>query len=116
MSFDLTFSTNNCFYLGPPPFSFARPPFFPPPFMPPPLPNSFMMAPRFPMTVDSPHGLISPIPHLVTNGNGGGNDANSFEIVDSVNITPNSTSYDSQVNGSTVSPMAEDRGSEKKTY
>ena len=33
-------------------------------------------------------------PHLMTNGSGGGSDANSFEIVDSTNITPNSISYD----------------------
>lgn len=85
-----------------PPFGLARPPFFPPPFMPP--PNPFMMAPRFPMPMGGPHGMISPISHLMTNGSGGGSDTNSFEIVDSTNITPNSTSYDTQVNGSAVSP------------
>jgi hypothetical protein len=55
------------------------------------------------MPVGGPHGMISPIPHLMTNGSGG-SDANSFEIVDSTNITPNSTSYDAQLNGSAVSP------------
>jgi hypothetical protein len=55
------------------------------------------------MPVGGPHGMISPIPHLMTNGSGG-SDANSFEIVDSTNITPNSTSYDAQFNGSAISP------------
>ena len=81
-------------------FGLPRPPFFPP-FMPP--PNPFMMGARFPMPVTGPHGMISPIPHLMTNGSGG-SDANSFEIVDSTNITPNSTSYDTQLNGSAISP------------
>jgi len=80
-----------------------RPPFFPPPFMPP--PNPFLMAPRFPMPPGGPHGMISPIPHLMTNGSAGGSDSNSFEMVDSTNITPNSTSYDVQVNGSATSPI-----------
>jgi len=63
-----------------------------------------MLGPRFPMPVGGPHGIISPIPHLMINSSGG-SDANSFEIVDSANITPNSTSYDAQVNGAAVSPM-----------
>jgi hypothetical protein len=62
-----------------------------------------MMGARFPMPVGGPHGMISPIPHLMTNGSGG-SDTNSFEFVDSANITPNSTSYDAQFNGSAVSP------------
>ena len=69
-----------------------------------PPPNPFMMAARFPMPMNGPHGMISPIAHLMTNGSGGGSDTNSFEIVDSTNITPNSTSYDAQVNGSAASP------------
>ncbi|CAF4484310.1 unnamed protein product [Rotaria sp. Silwood1] len=89
--------------IRPPLFGLPRPPFFPPPFMPP--PNPFMMGPRFPMPVGGPHGMISPISHLITNGSGGGSDANSFEIVDSINVTPNSTSYDTQLNGSAVSPI-----------
>ncbi|CAF2885569.1 unnamed protein product [Rotaria sp. Silwood2] len=93
--------------MRPPLFGLPRPPFFPPPFMPPP-PNPFMMGPRFPMSVGGPHGMISPIPHLITNGSGGGSDANSFEIVDSINVTPNSTSYDAQLNGSAVSPIPND--------
>ncbi len=71
--------------------------------MPPPT-NPFMLGPRFSMPVGGPHGMISPIPHLMINSSGG-SDANSFEIVDSANITPNSTSYDAQVNGVAVSPM-----------
>jgi hypothetical protein len=70
----------------------------------PPLPNPFMMGPRFPMPMGGPHGMISPVGHLMTNGSGAGSDTNSFEIVDSANITPNSTSYDAQLNGSAVSP------------
>lgn len=84
-------------------FGMPRPPFFPPPFLPAP-PNPFMMGPRFPMPMAGPMGMISPISHLMTNGSAGGSDANSFEIVDSTNITPNSTSYDAQINGSAVSP------------
>ncbi len=82
--------------------------------MPPPPPNPFMMGPRFPMQMGGPHGMISPIPHLMTNGSGGGSDTNSFEIVDSTNITPNSTSYDMQLNGSAVSPTHDGRTLEKQ--
>lgn len=57
------------------------------------------------MPMPGPHGMISPIQHLMTNGSMGGSDANSFEIVDSINVTPNSTSYDAQLNGSAVSPV-----------
>ncbi|CAF3283960.1 unnamed protein product [Rotaria socialis] len=89
--------------IRPPMFGPPRVPFFPPPFMGP--PNPFMMGPRFPMSVGGPHGMLSPISHLITNGSAGGSDANSFEIVDSANITPNSTSYDAQLNGSAVSPV-----------
>jgi hypothetical protein len=64
-----------------------------------------MMGPRFPMPMPGPHGMISPIAHLMTNGSAGGSDANSFEIVDSTNITPNSTSYDVPLNGSAASPI-----------
>ncbi|CAF0751568.1 unnamed protein product [Rotaria sordida] len=95
------------FRIRPPLFGLSRPPFFPPPFMPPPR-NPFMMGSRFPMPIGGPHGLISPIQHLITNGSNGGSDANSFEIVDSVNITPNSTSYDAQLNGSAASPIPND--------
>jgi len=73
-----------------------------------PPPNPFLMAPRFPMPPGGPHGMISPIPHLMTNGSAGGSDSNSFEMVDSTNITPNSTSYDVQVNGSATSPIPDD--------
>jgi hypothetical protein len=112
-SFSLIIIIENYFdELGPPLFGITRPPFFPPPFMPPP-PNPFMMGPRFPMPVGGPHGMISPIPHLMTNGSGGGSDTNSFEIVDSTNITPNSTSYDVQLNGSAVSPTPDGRSFEK---
>ena len=85
-----------------------RPPFFPPPFLPHPV-HPFMMGPRLPMGMGmpGPHGMISPIGHMMTNGSGGGSDANSFEIVDSANITPNSTSYDPQINGSAASPTPE---------
>lgn len=100
-------SPSDMFRMRPTLFGLTRPPFFPPPFMPPP-PNPFMMGPRFPMPVGGPHGMISPIPHLMTNGSGGGSDTNSFEIVDSTNITPNSTSYDVQLNGSAVSPTPDD--------
>jgi hypothetical protein len=72
------------------------------------------MGPRFPMQMGGPHGMISPIPHLMTNGSGGGSDTNSFEIVDSTNITPNSTSYDMQLNGSAVSPTHDGRTLEKQ--
>jgi hypothetical protein len=85
-------------------FGMGRPPFFPPPFLPVPPPPPYMMPPHFPMPVPGPHGMISPIAHLVTNGSVGGSDANSFELVDSTNITPNSTSYDVPLNGSAVSP------------
>jgi hypothetical protein len=83
--------------------------------MPPPSHNPFMMGPRFPMPMGGPHGMISPIPNLMTNGSGG-SDANSFEIVDSINITPNSTSYDTQLNGSAVSPIPDGKsfGREKR--
>jgi len=91
----------------PPMFGMPRPPFFPPHFLPAP-PNPFMMGPRFPMPMAGPMGMISPISHLMTNGSAGGSDANSFEIVDSTNITPNSTSYDAQINGSAVSPTHDD--------
>ena len=100
---------NPSYLLGPPMFGLARPPFFPPPFMPPPPHNPFMMPPRFPMPVGGPHGMISPIPHLMTNGSGGGSDTNSFEIVDASSITPNSTNYDTQLNGSAVSPIPDGR-------
>ena len=70
-----------------------------------------MMGPRFathmPMPMPGPHGMISPIAQLMTNGSAGGSDANSFDYVDSTNITPNSTSYDAQINGSAVSPTPE---------
>jgi hypothetical protein len=102
MIFYLSFSYTTIFDLGPPLFGMHRPPFFPPPFMPPP-PNPFMMGARFPMPVGGLHGMISPIPHLITNGSGG-SDSNSFEIVDPSNITPNSSSYDIQLNGSAASP------------
>lgn len=69
----------------------------------PPPPNPFMMGARFPMPMGGLPGMTSPIQHLMTNGSGG-SDANSFEIVDSTNITPNSTSYDTQLNGSAASP------------
>ncbi|CAF1208086.1 unnamed protein product [Adineta ricciae] len=95
-------SPSEMFRMRPPLFGLPRPPFYPPPFLPPP-PNPFMMGARFPMPIGAPHGMISPIPHLITNGSGG-SDANSFEIVDSTNITPNSISYDTQLNGSAVSP------------
>jgi hypothetical protein len=68
------------------------------------------------MQMGGPHGMISPIPHLMTNGSGGGSDTNSFEIVDSTNITPNSTSYDMQLNGSAVSPTHDGRTLEKKEF
>ena len=91
--------------LGPPlPFGLPRPPFFPPHFLSGPPPNPFMMGPRFPMPMAGSHGMLSPIAHLMTNGSAGGSDANSFENVDSTNITPNSTSYDVQTNGSAASP------------
>ncbi|CAF1624304.1 unnamed protein product, partial [Adineta steineri] len=98
-------SPSEMFRIRPPLFTMQRPPFFPPPFMPPPPPNPFMMGARFPMPpMGGPHGLISPIPHIMTNGSGAGSDTNSFEIVDPSNITPNSTTYDAQANGSAVSP------------
>ena len=96
----------------PPPFGLGRPPFFPP-FLGGPPPNPFMMGPRFPMPMPGPHGLLSPIAHLMTNGSAGGSDANSFEHVDSTNITPNSTSYDVQMNGSAASPR--DDGKERRS-
>lgn len=58
------------------------------------------MGARFPMPMGGPPGMLSPIPPIMSNGS----DTNSFEIVDSVNVTPNSTSYDAQLNGSAVSP------------
>ena len=90
-------------------FGMHRPPFFPPPFMAPVPPNPFMMGPRFGMPMVGPHGMISPIAHLTTNGSVGGSDANSFEIVDSTNITPNSTSYDPPLNGSAASPIPDSK-------
>lgn len=54
------------------------------------------------MPMGGPPGMISPIQPIMMNGNS--SDANSFEIVDSVNVTPNSTSYDAQLNGSAISP------------
>ena len=72
-------------------------------------PNPFMMGPRFGMPMGGPHGMISPIAHLTTNGSVGGSDANSFEIVDSTNITPNSTSYDAPLNGSAASPIPDSK-------
>ncbi|UJR26027.1 hypothetical protein I4U23_007373 [Adineta vaga] len=96
-------SPSEMFRMRPPLFGLPRPPFYPPPFLPPHPHNPFMMGARFPMPVGGPLGVISPIPHLMTNGSGG-SDANSFEIVDSANITPNSISYDPQLNGSAVSP------------
>jgi len=79
----------------------------------PPPPNPFMMGARFPMPVGGLHGMISPIPHLITNGSGG-SDSNSFEIVDPSNITPNSSSYDIQLNGSAASPEPNSMKFEKK--
>ncbi|CAF4196018.1 unnamed protein product [Rotaria sp. Silwood2] len=76
-------------------FNMPRPPFFPPPFM---------MHPRFPMTPVGPHGIMSPISHLITNGS----DTNNSEIIDSSNITPNSTSYDMESNEIAVSPLPDD--------
>lgn len=87
-----------------------RPPFFPPPFMPP--PNPFMMGARFPMPIGGLHGMISPIPNLMTNGSGG-SDSNSFEIVDASNITPNSSTHDAQLNGSAASPPPDGMNFEK---
>ncbi|CAF1379791.1 unnamed protein product [Rotaria sp. Silwood1] len=85
-------------------FNLPRPPFFPPPFMSYPQPNSFMMHPRFPMTPVGPHGIISPISHLITNGN----DTNNSEMIDSSNITPNSMNYDTQSNGITTLSLPDD--------
>ncbi|CAF4097930.1 unnamed protein product, partial [Adineta steineri] len=66
-------SPSEMFRIRPPLFTMQRPPFFPPPFMPPPPPNPFMMGARFPMPpMGGPHGLISPIPHIMTNGSGAG--------------------------------------------
>jgi hypothetical protein len=47
------------------------------------------MHPRFPMPNPGPHGILSPISHLINNSN----DANTSEIIDS----SNSTSYDAVV-------------------
>jgi hypothetical protein len=59
------------------------------------------MYPRFPMSTPGSHGIVSPIPHLLTNGN----DTNNSGIIDSSNLTPNLTSYDVQSNGAVVSPI-----------
>jgi hypothetical protein len=90
------FLSQSIFYSGPPLFGLPRPPFFPPQFMP---PNPFMLHPRFPMQPGGPHGMISPIPHLITNGN----DTNTSEMIDS----PNSASYDTQLNGVGISPISD---------
>ncbi|CAF4112772.1 unnamed protein product, partial [Adineta steineri] len=88
----------------PPPFmGFPRPPFFPPSFMSGPPPNAFIMHPRFPMPTTSPHGMISPLSHLMINSN----DTNNSEITDSSNVTPNSTSYETHSNGGILSPVPE---------
>ena len=71
--------SNSSFYSGPPPFGLSRPPFFPGPFLPHPPPNAFIMHPRFPMPNSGPHGMMSPIAPLITNGS----DANNSEIIDS---------------------------------
>ena len=60
-----------------------------------------MLHPRFPMPPGGPHGMISPISHLIINGN----DANNSEIIDSSNITPNSISHDVQSNETAGSPI-----------
>ncbi|CAF1107005.1 unnamed protein product [Rotaria sordida] len=85
-------------------FNLPRPPFFPPPFMPPLQANPFMMHPRFPMTPVGSYGIMSPMSHLITNGS----DGNNSEIIDSSNITPNSTSYDMESNGITTSSLPDD--------
>ncbi len=77
--------------------------------MPPPPPNPFMMHPRFSMPTNGPQGMVSPITHLITNSN----DANNSEIIDSSNITPNSTSYDAQSNGEIVSPIPDGKNFSK---
>jgi hypothetical protein len=61
------------------------------------------------MPSTGPHGMISPIAQLVTNGS----NSNSFEIVDSENITPNSTSYDAQPNGAESSSILDGKNSKK---
>jgi len=65
------------------------------------------MHPRFPIPPGGPHGMLSPISHLITNGS----DANSSEMIDSSNLTPNSTSYDAQSNGAVVSPLPDGKNS-----
>ena len=67
----------------------------------PPHPNPFMLHPRFPMPSGGPHGMISPISQLITNGN----DANNSGIIDTSNITPNSNSHDVQSNETAGSPI-----------
>ena len=92
-------------HVGPPMFGLPRHPFFPTPFMPVPPPNTFMMHPRFPMPAASPHGMISPVSHLLINSN----DMSNSENIDSSNITPNSTGYERQSNGGVLSPVPESK-------
>jgi hypothetical protein len=68
-----------------------------------------MMHQRYPMPTASPHGMVSPISHLIINGN----DANNSQIVDSSNITPNSTSHDTQSNGGAASPAPDSKNYER---
>ncbi|UJR22902.1 hypothetical protein I4U23_025930 [Adineta vaga] len=103
-------SPADMFMPRPPMFGLPRPPFYPTPFLPHPPPNAFMMHPRFPMPTTSPHGMISPLSHLMINSN----DMNNSENVDSSNITPNSTSYERQSNEGVLSPVPEN-GKQVKT-
>ncbi|CAF0886914.1 unnamed protein product [Adineta ricciae] len=103
-------SPTEMFMPRPPMFGLPRPPFFPTPFMPVPPPNTFMMHPRFPMPAASPHGMISPVSHLLINSN----DMSNSENIDSSNITPNSTGYERQSNGGVLSPVPEN-GKQTKT-
>ncbi len=101
----LTKFLSSIFYLGPPLFGLSRPPFFPQAFLSHPPPNPFIMHPRFPISTPGPHGMMSPISHIITNGN----DLTSSEIIDSSNLIPNSTNYDTQSNENVISPVPDSK-------
>jgi hypothetical protein len=49
--------------------------------------------------------MMSPISHIITNGN----DLTSSEIIDSSNLIPNSTNYDTQSNENVISPVPDSK-------
>ena len=77
----------------------------------PPPHNPFMLHPRFPMPPGGPQAMLSPMSHLIINGN----DTNNSGIIDSSNITPNSINYDTQLNGAGISPASDGKNFSKKT-